>query len=339
MHLADMLALRPVPAAGLLMAITRRCPLTCAHCSTNSLLTSEEHPAEWFSGFVGTIGREDRPELIMLTGGEPMLRPRLVGAIASAARGVGTRTMVLTGGFFAPRVPSALEDVAHVSVSLDVFHQREVPRENVFRLVHLLAERGTAVSFHLVGTGPGDPYLTELIGTVRREFRDEVPMLVGRVQAAGRARAWAPADERAPSERPRPCTMAAWPTVSPDGTVTACCNQDVLDHRPVPGHLRLGHLSTDDWRSIRTSCLTSPLLRAIRTGGPRWASGRSEDGYCGTCRALGAEEAARPRPAAAYLEQQVVHAQVGAGPAGFMRRYGEARFAELVMLGRETHAV
>ncbi|WP_433431126.1 radical SAM/SPASM domain-containing protein [Nonomuraea sp. CA-141351] len=334
MHLADILALRPVPAAALLMAITRRCPLTCAHCSTSSLLSSEEHPAEWFSGFVETIEPEDRPELIMLTGGEPMLRPRLVSSIASAARSLGTRTMVLTGGFFAPRVPPALDDVAHVSVSLDVFHQREVPRENVFRLVHVLAERGVAVSFHVVGSGPDDPYLTEVIETIRREFRDGVPILVGRVRAAGRARAWATADERVSSDRPRPCTMAAWPTVSADGTIAACCNQDVLDHRPIPGHLRLGHVSSDSWRSIRTRCRTSPLLRAIRTGGPQWASGRSDGGYCGTCRLLGTEQEAPASPAIAYLEQQVIHAQLSAGPAGFMRRYGEARFADLVMLGR-----
>jgi hypothetical protein len=333
MHLADILALRPVPAAGLLMALTRRCPLTCAHCSTNSLLTSEEHPEEWFSRFARTIGGEDRPEVVMLTGGEPMLRPRLVTAIAAAAP-----TMVLTGGFFAPRVPAALARVAHVSVSLDVYHQREVPQEKVFRLVHALAGRGTAVSFHVTGAGPDDPYLARTVDTVRREFDDRVPMLVGRVRAAGRAQAWAPAEDRAPAAGPRPCTMAAWPAVSPDGTVTACCNQDVIDHRPVPGHLRLGHVASDDWQTVRTRCLTSPVLQAIRTGGPQWAAGRSDGGYCDTCRTLGAD-AARPRPAAAYLEQQVVRAQVGAGPEGFMRRYGEARFAELVMLGKETHAV
>jgi hypothetical protein len=332
-HLADILALRPVPAAGLLMAITRRCPLTCAHCSTSSLMSSEQHPAEPFARFVRTIEPGERPELIMLTGGEPLLRPRLVAAIAAAARRVGTRTMVLTGGFFAPRVPAALDGIDHVSVSLDVFHERQVPRADAFRLVRALSERGTAVSFHVLGAGPGDPYLADVVGAIRREFRDRVPVLVGRVRAAGRARAWAPADERPAPAGPRPCTMAAWPTVSPDGTVAACCNQDVLDRRPVPGHLRLGHVASDDWRSIRARCRTSPALRAIRTGGPGWAAGRPDGGDCGVCRRLGA--AGRTGPAAAYLEEQVVRAQTAAGPEGFVRRYGEAAFADLVTLGRD----
>lgn len=36
MRLAEIIELRPVPAAGLLATLTRRCPLNCAHCSTSS---------------------------------------------------------------------------------------------------------------------------------------------------------------------------------------------------------------------------------------------------------------------------------------------------------------
>ena len=47
MHLMEVLELRPVPGAALFLAVTRRCPLSCAHCSTNSMLSSEEHDGPW----------------------------------------------------------------------------------------------------------------------------------------------------------------------------------------------------------------------------------------------------------------------------------------------------
>lgn len=52
MHAMDIISLRSTPAAGLFQSLTRRCPLTCAHCSTNSLMTSEEYAERIFLRFV-----------------------------------------------------------------------------------------------------------------------------------------------------------------------------------------------------------------------------------------------------------------------------------------------
>src|SRR5204863_8875460 len=100
------------------------------------------------------------------------------------------------------------------------------------------------------GTGPHDPYLAGLTGDVRREFGDRVPMLVTTVRPAGRARSWLrPSDPAgaalaaeprplgspgpfAPEPPAAPCELLSWPAVAFDGTVAACCNQDVLDARP-----------------------------------------------------------------------------------------------------------
>ena len=59
MHIAQILALRPVPAAGAFLTLTRRCPLSCAHCSTNSMLSSEEHSAAIFADFAATFTPDD----------------------------------------------------------------------------------------------------------------------------------------------------------------------------------------------------------------------------------------------------------------------------------------
>ncbi|HEU5421327.1 MAG TPA: radical SAM protein [Streptosporangiaceae bacterium] len=364
MHLAELLARRPVPAAAVFLAITRRCPLRCAHCSTMSEATSPQQPAALLQRFVESFSLADHPEFVLITGGEPLLRPRLVAALARAARCAGTRSYVLTGAFFArsgrtpAAITAALESADHVAVSIDRFHEAEVPRPQAFRVLHDLLAAGRDVSIQACGTGPGDPYLAALTDDVRREFGARVPMLVTAVLPVGRGRAWlpgppalgAPAAAGGPGPIPpaAPCDLAAWPVVGFDGTITACCNQDVLDTRPVPEHLRLGHIASQSWPEVRRRCVSSPVLRALRTRGPRQLAhrlagpGQPPAGatYCGTCRflpgtpaGLRALAAEADQPAARLIEEQALALQLAAGPVSFARRHGDPTRAEQILSG------
>ncbi|WP_245173498.1 radical SAM/SPASM domain-containing protein [Streptomyces aureus] len=346
MRLAEIIALRPVPAAGLLATLTRRCPLSCAHCSTSSGPRGEDTPGDALRRFVGGFAPADRPEVLMLTGGEPMLRPRLVADLAALASAAGTRTTVLSGMFFAgdgrvpARIMDALRHVDHFSASMDVFHEREVPRSAVFRAMHRIMDRGIDVSFHVTGTAADDAYLADVTTSIRSTFRDQAAVLVNHIRPVGRAAAWATArtvtlpgagEEGGVQPPPTPCAMAAWPTVAFDGTVAACCNQRVVDARPVPRHLRLGHIAEDDWAAIHRRCRQSPVLRTIRTAGV---------GSCADCRALAdrpadlaTAERAGARPAAAAVDMLGARLQHEAGAAALLRRYGSERYAPLVLLG------
>ncbi|WP_347109176.1 radical SAM protein [Streptomyces sp. M41(2017)] len=345
MRLAEIIELRPVPAAGLLATLTRRCPLSCAHCSTSSGPRGEDTPGGALRRFVAGFTPADRPEVLMLTGGEPLLRPALVADLAALASAAGTRTSVLSGMFFAGegRVPDrilrALRNVAHFSASIDVFHEREVPRAAVFRAMHQIMESGIDVSFHVAGTAADDAYLADVTRSIRSEFRDQAAVLVNHVRPVGRAAGWATARtvplrdtaDTDPSDVPAaPCAMAAWPVVAFDGTVAACCNQVVVDARPVPEHLRLGHIAEDDWAAVRRRCQESPVLRTVRTAGV---------GSCADCRALArrpgalaAAERSGSRPAAGAMDVLGARLQRDAGAAALLRRYGSDRYAPLVLL-------
>jgi hypothetical protein len=261
---------------------------------------------------------------------------------------------VLTGAFFARAGPvpalikAALEAVDHVAVSIDVFHQAEVPRANVFRLLHELREAGIDVSIQACGSGPRDRDVADLISDVRTEFADQVPLLVTTVRPAGRARQWLGTPEKpgtpntsAPAP-PLPCDMAAWPVVGFDGTILACCNADVIAGRPAPAHLRLGHLREATWPRLRQACQSRPALRAIRSTGPPQVA---DAGYCQACRGLSARpgllagiEARAASPVGALLEQQVIALQTQAGAAGFVRRHVSPELAPLALLGQESQA-
>jgi hypothetical protein len=314
-------------------------------------MTGEEPDPVRLLGFVRSFTSDDRPSVVMLTGGEPLLLPELAAELAATARAAGSRTALLSGMFFArggrtpARILRAITALDHFSASLDAHHEREVPREDVFREVRRVLDAGVPVSFHLTGTGDDDPYLAELTADIRRVFADQVPMLVSRIRPLGRAAAWAAATEARPDrERALPCAMAAWPVVAADGTVLACCNQETVDRRPAPAHLLLGHLGSDDWPTVHRRSLESPALRMLRAVGPAHLYARFGDpaactGYCEGCRALGDHPAVLAGvrrtgsgPVGELLDLQAARSQLAAGPAALVRRFGSARYADLAEL-------
>ncbi len=358
MHIADALALRSVPAAGVFLTLTRRCPLTCAHCSTNSMLNSEEHSADIFRDFARSFTEADHPELVWLTGGEPVLRPDLVHEIVEATHAVGGRVIIISGLYFArdgrsipPRVRDALLAVDHVVASQDIFHEVEVPRESAFAAVRSLVDAGQDVSFQIVGTGSADPYLAEVTTQIREYFDDRVPALVAKLGSVGRASTWLAPGIRHRDAQPisAPCTVAAWPVVTFDGTVVSCCQQQIVDG-PAPDHLLIGSAPRITWPEVARTVREREMLRAIRTLGPEVLAEQSgvplsPAGYCGTCSSLGGNrqvliEASRvtARPTFTYVEAEVRRMEMAAGPEGFARMYGIPAYAHMVNLGHPAMA-
>jgi hypothetical protein len=173
--------------------------------------------------------------------------------------------------------------------------------------------------------------------------------MVGRVGATGRARDWleAPGSPAAQEVSADPCTIANWPLVAFDGTIVACCNQNVVDRRPVPPHLLLGHAAEDEWPAVRAEYLRSSLLRGVRMFGPEYVAERfsesvSCEGYCETCYRLSTDPSLErrlaevlARPSSELVERQVSLMQRSGGGLAYAKRFGVPQYAELVALGYE----
>lgn len=304
-----------------------------------------------FVRFVDTFTVDDHPEVLAISGGEAFLRPALLRDLAERAALVGCKTAALSGMFWAkdrripPPIKRAIDALDHFSCSLDVFHEREVKRADVYRALDTLLAEGKDVSLHLVGLDADDPYLVERTEEIRERFDDRVPMLVNGVSSMGRAAEWHEDEDHGPSTEASPCTLAAWPLVAFDGTVVACGNEDVVDG-PAPAHLRLGHANADGWPAIRARSQTSAMLRAIRTFGPEYLLARHGsatiacNGYCQTCRRFSEDpgfvervEAYMDTPAGAVMEDHVRALERHTGVTSFMRRFAMGRYADLVALG------
>lgn len=353
MHLIEMLSQRAVPAAGISIGITRRCPLSCAHCSTSSNMHSEELDAALFSGFIDSFSVQSHPQFMAMSGGEALLRPQLVKNLALTARKSGTKSSVLSGMFFARQsvtpkaVKAAIRAVDHFSVSMDEFHEKEVPRSNIFRVIRELLDSGKHLSIHIAGRDQDDTYPDELTSAVRRSFGDHVPMLVNTLSPFGRAKTFMLRTQRTLTKQQdaNPCTMAAWPVVGFDGIVAACGNDNLIGC--VPTHLTLGDIRVDGWHDIKMRCETRSLPMALRTYGPEYLSSRfdktstaCDGGYCDTCIQLENKAELRSavsdlmsRPGSIALSKAVVDLQVEIGAVEFAKRHSHPRFSELVLLG------
>ena len=294
---------------------------------------SEEFDEDLFVRVARSFTTEDRPRVLFLTGGEALLRPRLVQELIRLAHGVDTKVYLISGMFFArhgtipPAIRAAIAGVDHFSASLDVFHEAQVSRADVLRALHEVRAMGKDISIQVTGTDAADPYLAEVTSDIRRSFDDRVPAIVTQLSSVGRAKDWLPAAERphhvSLEFAPAPCVAATWPVVSFDGTVVACCNQSVVDGPP-PAHLRLGHAASDGWATIRDRFLTSPMVRGIRVFGPEYLAATYSagtvacDGYCSTCKRLSDDpaiaaglEQTMARPTMATIEKLVATMQQG----------------------------
>ena len=347
MHIRELIDDRFVPAKGVYLAITRRCPLSCAHCSTSSAMDSEEQADEPLISFVSTFTEADRPEYTIVTGGEPLLRPSLIEKFGTLIHNVEAKLVVGTGLFFAldgilnRRVENALRSVDHLIISIDEFHEVQLPRGNVYRTIHKLRDLGISLSVQTTRRGDNDQFAASLIASLRSEFGDAVPIVVTQLQNVGRAKDLGligdlSSNSTAPFE---PCILATWPVVGFSGDIVACTNQVTVDG-PRPSHLFLGHVSTSRWTEIRKAIEERHLLRAIRTVGPRniLQTQRKSDciGYCTACRAIESDKRANSTrfndSSLQQLEQLVQHVMAPQKINDLLQPY-----VELTYLGYDAH--
>jgi MoaA/NifB/PqqE/SkfB family radical SAM enzyme len=331
--------------------------LHCSHCSSSSALDSEQYDEAPFRRLVASFRSDDHPAVVAMTGGEALLRPRLVHDLAIDARHVGARSYLLSGMFFAkaggaipPSLLRAIEVVDHLAASIDAFHEVEVARSAVLDTLARRMDAGQACSLQVTATAPDDPYVADLAREVGQRFDGRLPILVSTLGPKGRAEegglrirprrtTLAALDQRDWVKHVNPCAMARWPMVGYDGTVLACCQQDLLDGPP-PAHLVLGHARTDDWSVLRARSAERAALVAIRTYGPSALArtltpGTASGGMCDSCAGL-AEVADDPRIVEAVTSPlgQAVRLTVDSafereGADAFLHRHVPQEFAPL----------
>lgn len=312
----NLVSARAERLAGLYVAITRRCPLRCEHCSTRSSpQVGERELGPHLERFFASIGKAGTaahppPRYVYFTGGEPLLHPELVTKLAIRARSFGARTHLISSGFFgkSSRLSPVLDTLLSryidgISFSWDIFHERFLEFAHLRRAVQWSQERGLAVSIqHTRVAGAEDPSAARF-----RHDLPGIPVFSSPLTRVGRAadNDLVPLARQTESGGDTPCLVASWPVISYYGQIVACCNQTIIDAEPdqVPEHLGLGTVFEHTWEQVCERRSGRATLDIIETHGPRECLARAPEpgrSPCDECRALPAQaRPARPAPSQA----------------------------------------
>jgi hypothetical protein len=253
-----------------LLYITDRCPVGCAHCSVAALPGGPcitDH--RLFTEIVAGIGAEPGIEAVAISGGEPFAERRGLILAVDAFSDSGKDVVVFSSGYWAsaPRrqrwITRVLERTSTVILSTDSFHQAAVDRQRFGRAVAHAAEARCHIVVQLLDEPGAMPFaqgvLRDALGddwSRRAELNLITPLRAGRggdVFAIGRRYGVAELGT---------CPLTASPTIRYDGVVTGCCNESVITGGG-PRGLHRRATGAAEVRAALARFRDDPLLRAV----------------------------------------------------------------------------
>jgi hypothetical protein len=249
--------------------VTRRCNMTCAHCSVESGPGIRTQPDEKELEAMITEAADAGVCSVSFTGGEPMLRHDLVLRLMALARKCGLTSAITTNGFWgstltgARRTMKALraEGLGLLTLSYDRYHakfQGPEPGRNIMRAAE---EFGVPMNVNFTRV-TDDTEIAELIKPfeeshyARLRFYD--------VQPVGRARDFPSESLRAEMEGS--CAAACTPAITDDGRLTACNGPSYFQLPDSP--LNLGSIRESSLTDLLRKHRDDPILQTVRAFGP-----------------------------------------------------------------------
>jgi pyruvate-formate lyase-activating enzyme len=256
-------------APHIALMLTRRCNMTCGHCSVASGPQVKGEPAE--ADLLGYLRRAATAGVrsIQLTGGEPMLREPLVLRLLHECQRLGLASATTTNGFWggtladARRRLKALRRAGLVvlTVSYDRYHAEFQDPRPLLNIARAADELTFPVNINIVRVGE-DPELRPIVAHFER--LPHIRLRFYAVQPVGRARTLPAASLR--SEVEGFCSACASPAITDDGRLTAC-NGPAYFARP-DSPLQVGSLRQMPLETLLEHHLQDPILDTIRTFGP-----------------------------------------------------------------------
>jgi hypothetical protein len=270
-----LLALQRLATSNLVISVTRRCPLRCAHCIVSSApdvaggtLTVEQ--AQSWARQLPKL-KEAGVRHLTFTGGEPTLALKAIRVLAESCSSLGITTAVVTSGVWATapavatHIVEQLRAVSNWDLGYDTYHAPEMPFERFQQAVEALKSSATSFSVRVCVDTPLSATDAEICGRLRDLAGPDVTILQQSVRHIGRATSLSrqASDEwQFPAE---PC-ITSGPFIREDGSMGPCCSG--LAHEARGRHpLEFGNVNDDGLVACRERWLSDPLLRMLRLFG------------------------------------------------------------------------
>jgi hypothetical protein len=312
LRLADVERVRWGGGGSVLLFITDRCPVGCAHCSVDSRAAGRTiRDLDLFASIVDAISAMPEVEVAGISGGEPFAERRGLVLATERLVAAGKQVVVYTSGAWAAgAVPAWIRRVLRASacvfLSTDAFHRDRLPDRRFALAARAVVTEGAGLVVQVLDR-PGEAeraerMLASALGpgwAEAAELSRTPPLPYGRGAAlfgSGRGR---------PASSFGRCRLLAAPVVRYDGLVSACCNERVLMGAG-PDRLRRRCASGGDVTAAVAGLRADPLLAAVGAVGPgpltaipafADLAGAACSNICDACWALASREpAAEPVP-------------------------------------------
>lgn len=234
MTLADVSFDRSVPGQAVGLFLTDRCPVGCAHCSVDSRPDSPTvTDFVLLEQTVRALARRPALRSVGITGGEPFTERRALTFVVDELAGAGKGIALFTSGVWARgrRVPTWIRDVLRktscVFLSTDAYHAKSVGGEEFTRAIRTITDEGVWLIVQVLKSdlGLATELLDKALGAAWNESAEisPVPPL-----PYGRGASLFTYEGSWAGSRFGRCSLASTPLIRYDGTVTACCNEEVI---------------------------------------------------------------------------------------------------------------
>lgn len=249
--------------------ITRRCNMTCGHCSVASGPGVKSEPSEdQVMDHIEAL-LESGVRSIQITGGEPMLRPELVARILRRCVKAGVVCSLSTNGFWGRDPAEASRRVREflalrlglVTVSYDRFHAAFQDGDAIRNIVEACAGQGLPMNLNITRMKDDD----ELAGLVALAGRHpKIRVRFYDVQPVGRAKHLDASELREETEGA--CYAARNPVLTDNGRIMACNGPSYFTKPDSPLHV--GVLEEGSAARLLEFHRTDLILETIRVFGP-----------------------------------------------------------------------
>lgn len=258
--------LRKTRGQSVLLFITDRCPVECAHCSVDSRADSPGiHDFELFSCLVDGICKQQQLKVVGISGGEPFVERKALAATTAKLRRHNKSVVIYTSGVWAkarlspPWIKTVLKACSTVYLSTDTFHQKTVSPVHFMRAAEQIALAGAWIVVQTLDPDTTRALMEITFGSEHEYFAEIVPLTPLR---NGRGEGLFNVQRAVPATQYGSCSLAVTPVVRYDGVVTACCNENVIMGKG-PTRLRQKAKNTDHLVSILKTFESDTLMRCV----------------------------------------------------------------------------
>ncbi|WP_250507477.1 radical SAM protein [Caballeronia sp. GAFFF3] len=262
---------------AVLLSITERCHVGCAHCGFIGAKREREATLQELADWSKQVCDYGIDRLI-LTGGEPFERLDAVELVVKTATNHVPIISIFTSSFWGTTKDDAiyvlrrLQGLNHLYLSSDVYHQKRVPYKNVQNVIAAAVALG--IPYITICITYGNEAELKEVKENYREWYDVITFYEDRViptpylpksvlarQASGK--------RVSPEIYARTCYLQT-PLVNPNGDVFACHTGKAAAHRDIKKTpYYLGSLRENSFQSIAEAASRRWDYQFLRTHGPR----------------------------------------------------------------------